>query len=115
MADRQLLFKILSVLAFVLAAYHFVGIFYQINPSPPWRHALFVCICLLCSYGFIKRPKYFAYIFLALCVQQFYSHGSFLLSQWSDYSKVDWISLLLLIFLPVIFAALVRDSKTKNG
>src|ERR1041385_2783035 len=72
MVYRQLLFKVVSVLSLVIAAYHFVGIFYQINSSPSWRHALFVCICLFCYYGFAKRPKYFIYIFLALSVQQFY-------------------------------------------
>jgi hypothetical protein len=92
MAYRQVLFKVVSVFSILIAAYHFVGIFYQINQS-----------------GFVKRPKYFVYIFLVLTVQQFYSHGSYFFSQWFDYNKVDWISLFLLVFLPIIFFNLILD------
>ncbi len=114
MTYRYWLFKVISILSVVIAIYHFVGIFYPINSSPPWRHSIFVCVCLFCCYGFVKRPKYFNYFFFVLLVQQFYSHGLYLLSQWSDYNKVDWISLLLLVFLPVIFFALIIDLKSKS-
>jgi phosphoglycerol transferase MdoB-like AlkP superfamily enzyme len=114
MAYRPWLFNVAAGLSLVIAAYHVTGIFYPINSSPPWRHFIFACICLFCFYGFIKRPVYFTYFFFVLLIQQVYSHGSFLLSQWHDYNKVDWISLLLLIFLPVLFFNLLLDLRSKH-
>ena len=108
---RSELFKIASLLSMAVAVFHLVGIFYPINSSPSWRHLLFVFIALFCSYGLVKRPKYFAYFFFLLIVQQFYSHGGSLISQWSKHQTIDWVSLLLLIFLPVIFLNLILDSK----
>lgn len=114
MVYRQLLFKFVSVLSLVIAIYHLVGIFYQLDQSPPWRHAVFVIICLFCYYSFVKRPKYFVYFFLALTAQQFYSHGGYFISQWFHYNKVDWISLLLLVLFPIILINLIFDLKSKN-
>jgi hypothetical protein len=112
MTCRRWFLKTASILSLVLAIYHFVGIFYPLNSSPPWRHALFVGICLCCSYGFLKPSRYFTYFFLALLVQQFYSHGRNILSQWHD-DKVDWTSFLLLFLLPVIALNLILDVKSK--
>ena len=109
---RTRLFKIASLLSLLAAVYHLVGIFYPINSSPAWRHLLFVCVALFCSYGLTKRPKYFVYFFFLLVVQQFYSHGGSLINQWIQYHTIDWISLVLLLFLPVIFFNLILESKS---
>jgi hypothetical protein len=114
MVYREWLFKIVSALCLIIAAYHLVGIFYPINASPSWRHFVFVGICLVCVYGFIKRPKFFVYFFFVLLVQQFISHGQSLKTQWFDYNEIDWISLLLLIFMPFLLVSLFIDSKSKS-
>ena len=44
MTYRYWLFKVLSILSVVIAIYHFVGIFYPINSSPPWRHLRWSCL-----------------------------------------------------------------------
>lgn len=108
---RTWLFSVTSFLSLVVAAYHVVGIFYPIDPSPAGRHFIFVCICLFCSYGLIKRPPYFIYFFFVLVVQQYYSHGNHLLNQWNDFHRIDWIDLLLLIFLSIIFVQLIHVHK----
>lgn len=112
MLSRSLLFKIASLLSFLVAVYHAIGIFYAVNSSPPLRHLVFVVVCLVCCYGFLKRPKYFIYFFFVLLVQQLYSHGWSLLFHWF-HGKIDWISLLLLIILPALFYLLARDAKNK--
>jgi hypothetical protein len=114
MVFREWLFKIVSALSLIIAVYHTVGILYPINSSPPSRHFVFVFICLICVYGFIKRPKVFIYFFFILLVQQFISHGRSLIVQWSDYNTIDWVSLLLLILMPFIFFNLFIDLKSKS-
>jgi len=104
----------ISILSLMVAAYHFVEIFYPIDPAPPWRHMIFVGISLFCCYGLVKRPKYFVYCFFVLLLQQFYSHGNYLLSQWYDFNKIDWISAVLLPFLLIIFFNLIMDLKTRS-
>jgi hypothetical protein len=114
MVYREWLFKIVSVLCLFIGAYHVVGIFYPINSSPPLRHGVFVGVCLICAYGFIKRSKFFIYFFSALLVQQFISHGGSLITQWFDYRELDWISLLILIFMPFVLINLFIDLKASG-
>jgi len=114
--DRSTFFKFAALLTLGVAVYHVVAIFYPLDTSPPWRHAIFIIVSLFCSYGLIKRPKYFVYFFGVLSVQQFYSHGTDFLNKWSDHHKVDWISLGVLIFIPIILYNLIVDARgNKNA
>ena len=74
----------------------------------------FVGINLLCIYGILKRPVWFIYFFTVLFVQQVYGHGSDIAQQWLKYKTIDWISLLVLLFLPLIFVSLIVDSVKKR-
>jgi hypothetical protein len=117
MTSRQRFFRVCSILAIIVAIYHAVGVFYPINASPPWRHTIFVGVCLFCAYGFEKRPKNFIYVFGALAVQQFFSHGSYMIEQWNGAHDIHWISVALLLVLPVIFFNLLaenRESRIQN-
>ena len=111
---RNNLFITLTALCGVTAIYHVVGVFYVINDSPPWRHLLFVAINLLCAYGFLKRPQFFVYLFAILLVQQFYSHGSSIVNMWVEKKQIDWISIAVLIFLPVALVSLFEDYRLKR-
>jgi len=113
MIFREWLFKIASVLSLVIGAYHLVGIFYPVNSSSPPRHFVLLCICLICAYGFIKRTKFFAILFFVLLIQQFISHGQSLITEWSS-NRIDWISLMLLIFMPLLLVSLFIDLKSKS-
>ncbi len=108
---KRYLFRAASVLALAVALYHLVGIFYQVNTSPWWRHAIFILISLFCAYGFSKRPLYFLYFFAILVAQQFYSHGTNLVSQWMGYNKTDWVSIFLLPLLVVLLVALYLERR----
>ena len=113
--SRTVLFKMFAVLSFFVAVYHLVGVFYKVNDSPVWRHLLFVAINLFCVYGILKRPGYFVYLVALLLVQQYYSHGISLVKMWMEKKQVDWISLLVLLLLPIIFICLVEDHKMKRN
>lgn len=112
--SRQTVFAVLSFLAILVGGYHLFGLIYKLDSSPGWRHALFTLISIFCAFGFLKRPTYFIYAFVVLSAQQYFSHGSSLLLEWFEYSRVDWISLILLVAYPNIIALLVVDFKSRT-
>jgi hypothetical protein len=100
---------------FLLAGlYHLIGLFAEINKEPLWRNGLFVIINLFCFYGLLKRPGYFVYLFGILLLQQVYSHGGDLLNLWSTHKQVDWLSLGVIIYMPLVFVLLVVDTRSKR-
>jgi len=111
--SKSVLFKVFAALFAITSIYHMAGLFVRINDSPIWRHLLFVDINLFCVYGFLKRPKYFVYLFALLLIQQYYSHGTALVQLWLDKKEIDWISVFDLIILPVALICLVEDSGAK--
>ncbi len=106
---RKIIFIYLSISALVAAIYHLVNLFYKTDDSPAWRHILFTFICFSCAYYFIARPKYFVYLFGALVIQQYYSHGSYLILLWREQQKIHWISIAVLIFMATCLICLVKD------
>ena len=112
--SRNKLFIVFSILALVAAIYHLVNLFYKTHDSPAWRHILFTLICFSCAYYFIARPKYFVYLFGALVIQQYYSHGSYLIDLWEAQQKIHWISMAVLIFMPNCLFYLIKDNMDKN-
>jgi drug/metabolite transporter superfamily protein YnfA len=111
---RDILFKALAGLACLAGAYHLAGIFYKVNESPVWRHLLFVGISVFCVYGFLKRPKYFAWFIALLFAQQCYSHGTYAVNLWMQRKQIHWISLIDLVLLSIGLICLVEDCKVKN-
>lgn len=102
-------------LAGIAALYHLVGVFYPVNDAPKWRHLLFVLVNVFCVYGFIQRPGYFLIIFAALLVQQFYSHGTGLIKTWTETGQIHWISVCVLVLLPIAMLCLLYDYKAKKN
>ena len=111
---RNVLFKVFAVLLSLIAIYHFVGVFYKVNDSPIWRHLLFVVINLFCVYGILKRPKYFVYLVALLLIQQYYSHGTYMVTMWIEKKQVHWISVFDLLLLPIVLISLIEDCKMKS-
>jgi hypothetical protein len=99
----------------IAAAYHFVGIFGNVNDDPAWRHALFAGIDLGLAYGLLKRPRHFSWFFLAFLIQQYYTHGAKFINRWEVQATVDWISLLVLLVLPVVFFFLRKEEKARRA
>lgn len=110
---RSNLFVLFAVVLFLTASYHFVGVFYKVNDSPTWRHLLFGVIDLFCVYGALKRPKYFVYLIALFVVQQYYSHGFYLINMWNEKRQIHWISIFDLLLCPIAFIILVEDYKMK--
>lgn len=112
--NRSNLFVAFAVLFSVAAIFHFVGIFYKVNDAPFWRHVLFVAIDVFCVYGLLRRPKYFVYLFGLFLLQQYYSHGSYLINMWTEKKQLHWISIFILLLLPIILMNLIAEHKSEN-
>lgn len=110
---RSNLFMLFAVLLFLVAMYHLVAIFYEINDAAVWRNFLFGVIDLFCVYGALKRPKYFVYLVALFVVQQYYSHGTYLINMWNEKRQIHWISIFDLLLCPIAFIILVEDYKMK--
>jgi hypothetical protein len=90
------------------AAFAVVAIFHaaalampEIDPSPAWRHALFVGINGAYAVAFATRPPWLIFAFLPLAVQQAASHGSSFVRGLGA-GTLDWKSAVVLAGLPVL-------------
>lgn len=102
-------FQIYAGLSILVGCFHLIGIFYPLNSSPAWRHALFVGINLFCAYGFLKRPRFFVYFFFLLLLQQIYSHGGSAVAMWTQHHIISWFDLAVVLFMSLAFVLLVID------
>ena len=109
---REMLFVILAVGFALSAVFHAVAIVApQIaEPSPAWRHGLFVVINGVIAVLFVRRPRWFPAVFGLLALQQLYSHGTYGYAVWRDQHRVDWASVLVLAVVPVVAVLLVVDA-----
>jgi hypothetical protein len=110
----RIIFQVYAALSLLVGGLHFIGIFYPINSSPTWRHTLFVGINLFSAYGFLKRPRFFVYLFFLLLLQQIYSHGGNAIAIWNQQHVVSWIDVIVLIFTALAFALLLIDKKQSS-
>ena len=111
---RKILFIVFAVFTGVAALYHFVGIFYKVDESPVWRHAIFVFVNIICIYEFLRTPKYFIFFLSILLVQQYYSHGIYMVNMWMEQKRIHWTSLFDLIILTLALICLVDNHKANE-
>jgi hypothetical protein len=107
----KIIFQVYAALSLLAGGFHLIGIFYPINSSPTWRHALFVGINLFCAYGFLKRPRFFVYLFFLLLLQQIYSHGGNVITIWNQQHLISWVDVSVVLFMLFAFVLLVIDKK----
>lgn len=74
-----------------------------------WRHVLFVGIDATFAWLLLRRPWWLALPFALLTVHSLRSHGQGAWDQWQMARRVDWISIGVVVALPLILALLVRD------
>lgn len=109
------LFVAFAVFSIAAAIFHFLSVFYKFDASPPWRHLLFFLVNIFCIYGFLQRPWYFVYFIAVLLLQQYYSHGTYMINLWIDKGQIHWISVFDLLLLPIALLCLIDDHKIKRG
>jgi MFS family permease len=96
--------------------YHAVAVVFPdiAEPSPSWRHALFVAINGLVGVGLLRRPPWFAWLLTVLTLQQVYSHGAYGWQVWRAEGRIDWASALVLVALPPLTALVWWDVRRRR-
>lgn len=105
-------------LSFVFsAAYHLVGLIWPawVEPSPAVRHGVFVALNGLMAFGVFRRTSWVSKALLILVIQQIYSHGTYGWKVWIEESRIDWASVLVLLFLPLLVASYLRGSSIRTA
>lgn len=97
------------------AAYHAVGFVAPelVIPSAHWRHGLFVIINVLGARLILSRPPWLILPFTVITLQQLYSHGTRAVVWWHMEHRVDWISLCVIILLPIALVLIVRELRER--
>ena len=92
-----------GALTLPVAIFHAVAIFVPTvsEPSPPWRHGVFVLVNLFFAWAFLTRARWLPLPFGALCIQQAWSHGSAFLAA-RAVGHTDLQSLAVLVTLPCL-------------
>jgi hypothetical protein len=107
-------FQAVAVAFLLASAYHAWRILVPVAVgSSPARHALFVAIDLGCAVGLWKRPRWFAWGFGVLVAQQLFSHGGAAMRAWSGRHAIDAVSLAIVVLLPTVWAAMLREPRRK--
>ena len=102
------------VLSVAAGLFHLVGLFYNVNDAPMWRHGLFVVINFLCAFLFIKRPGFFVYLYTLFAVQQYYTHGKKLLEGFSEPKNI-WLDFFVLLFVAIFLVNLMLEKRGKSA
>jgi hypothetical protein len=106
----RVLFRLFALLSLAAAVFHAIGLFHPLNGSPPWRHGLFIVVDFSCTYGFLRRPRWFVWFFSALALQQCYSHGQSLLREPAA-GHASWLDLGVVLFMLLAVASLFIDAR----
>ena len=112
---RSILFILFAIVLISAAIYHLLRLIYKADDVPAWRHLLFVGIDLFCAYGALQRPKYFVYFIALFFMQQYYTHGTYLLHYWLEKKQIHWISVFDLLLLPIGLTCLIEDCRMKKA
>jgi hypothetical protein len=107
---------VIAALLVLAAAYHAsAAAFPSLGVSGMrWRHVLFIAIDLAAAALLIFRPRGATIAIAALTVQQLYSHGSYGWLLWRTEGRVDWISLGVMVVLPIALVLLATRSHRRN-
>lgn len=113
---RQTVFRLFSLCFGLAALYHLVGFMFPdlVAPAPAWRHALFVGINTCGCWLLIARPTWLIWPFTLLTLQQIYSHTNRAVDWWINQSKVDWLSLGVIVVLPLAWRFLWQERQEQK-
>jgi len=115
-AQRETVFVGSAVLFIGAGLYHLYGLIASLaDPQLAAFHAAFVVIDPVTAYLLLRRPDWFTYAFAVLTVQQIYSHGMEALVAWQAASAIDYVSLLIVVFMPSLFVLIIYDALLRKS
>jgi hypothetical protein len=113
---RETIFRIFAILFVAAAFYHGIGYFFPklVVPSPHWRHGVFILVNLIGVWLILWRPPWAILPFAALTVQQLNGHIKRGLHWWTAHQRIDWLSIGVVIILPIALFLLIQEIKEKK-
>lgn len=113
---REKIFRFFTFIFILAAVYHALALIFPayINDGPLWRHTLFIFINLICALFMFWRKRWFIIFLTVLTIQQLYSHGLRAWLWWYDEHHIDYISIGVVIFFPVVFTFFTKDILKKQ-
>lgn len=108
----------LFVPGFILSGlYHVLGLINPLwtEPSPPWRHLLFVAINFTAAIILIQNRKRTLLFLLPLIAQQVYSHTTYGLHVYHSQGRIDWASVIVCFSMPILAVWIVLSQRRTNG
>ena len=111
----QIIFRIFAFLFALAALYHTVGFFfpYMVIPSHHWRHGVFVLVNLVGIWLILWRPPWAIVPFFIMTLQGVNSHARRALKWWMTDQRIDWISIGVIIVLPLVIFFLYKVIREK--
>ncbi len=98
------------------ALFHLIGAlglaFYV---SPQWRHALWAAIDGGMTYAMLRPPSWVIAPLAAITLWSFYSHGWLVFRIWRATGQIDWLSLCVIVVLPLILLRLICDNRNPTS
>ncbi len=117
----NIIFIVFAALAFFSLINHIIEIIYPdksahaiITLVGSARHVVFAFINAVCIFGILKRPVWFIWFLGLLILYQWYIHGSYLAEFWQLKHQVRWISIAVIVLLPLLFYFLMLEQKSKQ-
>jgi hypothetical protein len=103
----------LFVPGFLLSGiYHIVGLINPLltEPSPPWRHLLFVGINFVAAAILIINRKRLLLLLLPLVIQQIYGHTIYGLHVYNTQGRIDWASVIVCLSMPILGILILKGN-----
>jgi hypothetical protein len=113
---RALVFRLAAAGAAVAAGIHaaalawpaFAGAAYP-PAYPAWRHVVFIAIDSAVAWLFLRRPRWFVWVYAVLTAQVLYGHGGAAWTAWQRDGHVSWIDAAAIVAVPLGLAMLVAE------
>lgn len=111
MKRQHILYSILAVAFSIAFIYHVAAVLRpdSFPPSPAWRHILFIFLNLAGLLLSLKKWKWFWIPFALFTIQQLIAHGGRAYAWWTIYHRIDFVSLLIMVIMPVGASLLLCD------
>jgi hypothetical protein len=110
------IFRLFALLFLAAATYHLLGWLVPAAgiPGLPWRHALFVAIDSIVAILLLRPQRWLVLPFALLTLQLLYSHGSDTWRLWHMERRVAWISVGVVVMMPIMLAVIIREMRGRE-
>ena len=110
---RSRLFQIFAVAFAAAGLFHAAAFIHPeiAEPVPRYWHALFVFVNAGLVAGVLKRPRWFPFVYALYTLQQWVEHGVRGIDVWQSEHRLDWASVVSVLFVPIVLALLIVDAR----